>query len=93
MAGFVLLNSGVVGDIACLLVARTIDPWHGKKIEPTYLSFVLSTNNAPKRGHNGLVMVIHISLSPCHRLMLPLVSLLPLMKHLLRHLPSRPLCF
>ena len=40
---------GVISDIARLMVARTIDPCPGEVFESTHLSFILSTNNTPKR--------------------------------------------
>ena len=89
---FVLLTIGVVGDIARLMVARTIDPCPGEVFEPTFPSLRLSTNNTPKCRHNGLVLVVHINTSS-HRLMIPLVSPLPLVEHLLRHLPFQLLPF
>ena len=46
---FVLLAVGMVCDVACLMVARTIDPSPGEIFEPTYPCLVLSTNNTPKR--------------------------------------------
>ena len=58
---FVLLTISVISDIAHLMVARTISPCPGEVFEPTHPSFVLSTNNTPKRRHAGPVLVVHIS--------------------------------
>ena len=41
---FMLLTIGVVGDIARLLVAGTIDPSPREVLESTYLSLIFSTN-------------------------------------------------
>ena len=39
---------GVIGGIARLMVAGTIDPCPGEVFEPTHRSLVLLTNNTPK---------------------------------------------
>ena len=52
---------GVIGDVARLMVARTIDPCPGEVFEPTHPSIVLLTNNTPKHRHSGPVLVVHIS--------------------------------
>ena len=57
----VLLAVGVVCDVACLMVARTISPSPGVVFGLAYLCLVLSTKNTPNRRHKRLVLVIHFS--------------------------------
>jgi len=53
-----LCATGMVGDVAHFMVARTINPCPGKVFGPTHSSLVLPTNNAPKRRRKRLVLIV-----------------------------------